>query len=135
MKYLKMLPVAAIMLFAFSSCRECDKGDCSKVLCTSDIRTVTIMVKDAQGNAIVLDDHYTIRQSTQETIRNNNFSGIDGSYPVLSDEYLLPLQNDQDDFIFIGIKNGVEVVRETFTISADCCHVQHVGGSREVTAS
>lgn len=135
MRFLKLLPVVAMLMFAFSSCRMCDKGDCSVVACTDDFRAVSITLTDAQGTPVTLTDYYTIRESTQENIRDNGANTEDGRYNVLTDSYQPSLVNQQDRFTFVGIINGNEVVRETFTISADCCHIDYITGNREVTVN
>lgn len=121
-----MIPVGAMLIIALSSYRTGDKEDCAGVDCTQELRYVSTTIKNVLGCPIVLDDYYTIRSGTQEMIRCKGFVGHKGEYPVVMDDYKDKLTNVQDEFIFIGIKNGKEVVRRTFTIRADCCHIYQV---------
>ena len=99
----------------------------NEVVCTSMFASVNIEVDGG-----VLDDYYTIRNSTGDTIR---FTGgpFQNSYPVLDDNYQQMLENKQETFKFIGIKSGNKVVDENFVISADKCHISKVSGKTIVT--
>lgn len=133
MKYLKLLPLAALFLFSFQ-CNDDRNGSCGRdVICTMDFRSVGITVTDKDGKGVKLDEAYTVRQSTGDVIRDTQPVNDNGVYNVLSDNYQKELQNQRDIFTFIGMLNGAEVVRESFTISADCCHIDYVDGNREVT--
>jgi hypothetical protein len=79
-----------------------------------------------------LDDHYTIRNSTGDTIRIGN-TPFQNNYTVLDDNYQNILENKQESFRFVGIKSGIKVVDEIFIISADKCHISKVSGKTSIT--
>ena len=103
---------------------SCKRKD--DVACTSLFASVGIEIIGG-----TLDDYYTIRTSTGDTIR---FAGgpFQNSYTVLDDNYQQILENKQEGFKFIGIKSGNKVVDENFIISADKCHISKVSGINSV---
>lgn len=92
---------------------------------------VTVQVIDPTGAAVQLDEVYTLRLSNNEKIRVEQ--PTEGGYVVLDDNYLKHLQNDKDDFRFIGMKDGKKVLDELFVIGADCCHVQKIKGKEIIS--
>lgn len=122
MKIILQLSVLASVFFIFS-CTNKDED----VACTSLFASVTIEV-----NGAALDNYYTIRNSTGDTIRFSD-SVFQNLYTVLNDNYQKILENKQETFKFIGIKSGVKVVDENFIISADKCHISKVSGVNSVT--
>lgn len=132
--------IPALIAFSFlSMSAKCSKdkkqsSNCDGVMCTAMFAMVNITVTDSVGNTVKLDDAYTLRLSNNSTIRTANNSTPDGSYTVLDDSYQKQLVNATDSFRFIGIKNGKQVVKETFVISADCCHINKQSGKTEVVA-
>lgn len=132
MKYLKLLPLAALFLFSFQ-CNKENIGNCADVICTMDFRAVSITVTDKDGNSVQLDEAYTIRQGSGAVINNSQPPNENGVYNVLTDNYREELQNQQDYFTFIGKLAGEEVVKESFLISADCCHINYLEGNTEVS--
>ena len=104
---------------SFISCSE--KED---VMCTMEFRTVTITV-----NGTDLDQYYTLRELTGDTIRINrmNVPG-DKVYPVLDDNFQQTIENKTEQFSFRGFINGVMVVNEPFVIKADQCHIEYMSG-------
>lgn len=133
--------IPALFAFSFlSMAAKCSKdkkqaGNCDGVMCTAMFAMVNITVTDSVGNIVKLDDAYTLRLSNNSTIRTANNSTPDGSYTVLDDSYQKQLVNATDSFRFIGIKNGKQVVKETFVIGADCCHINKQSGKTEVVAN
>lgn len=110
---------------------SCERGKCPKnVVCTEVFSMVTVRVTDQQGVPVKLDEAYTTRSGKNETIRPEQH--MEGAYIVLDDSYLKNLQNDKDDFRFVGIKDGKKVIDEVFVIGADCCHVQKISGKEEI---
>ncbi|RYE23318.1 MAG: hypothetical protein EOP51_10930 [Sphingobacteriales bacterium] len=97
------------------------------VMCTMIFAMVTAQVQDKNGETIKLDDYYTIRTATGEKIKPGE-NGMDGSYTILDDSYQKNLQQSSDKFQFVGMKNGKQVINETYIISADCCHIQKKDG-------
>ena len=92
---------------------------------------LNISVTDNTKVPVKLDNYYTLRMSTQDTIRAQN-SGLENQYTVLDDGYVGKLQNKTDSFRFIGIKDGKQVVNELFILKADCCHIGKVSGNTDI---
>lgn len=133
--YLLIL-VAISPFFIYTSCGKDHshhaKKECEDVMCTMMFAMVTVEVKDNAGANVSLDESYTIRTTTGEKILHDN-SVNPGFYTVLDDGYQKQLQNKSEKFQFIGMKGGVKVVDETYTISADCCHVNRDAGNTVIT--
>jgi hypothetical protein len=102
------------------------------VACTMIFAMVTTQVIDGNGDAVRLDDYYTLRTSTGEKIKSQET--MEGYYTILDDSYLNKLKQSSDKFQFVGMKNGKQVVNETYTITADCCHVQKKEGRPTIVA-
>lgn len=77
----------------------------------------------------ILDDFYTLRASTGDTIRyaKNELPG-DSVYIVLGDNYEQALKNATDTFVFHGLINDTIAVNVPFVISADECHIEYISG-------
>jgi hypothetical protein len=113
-------------IFVLLSVETCDLGNRGEVICTEMFAAVTVKVEGKQ-----LNDFYTIRSSTGETIRHEMMFG-DSVYTVLDDNYVSELKNDQDTFMFYGYYRGELVVEEEYIIRADECHVDKVSGKSRV---
>jgi len=112
-------------LWAFS----CDRN---QVVCTMELRMITVHVKNTNGNPAVLDSSYTLRTATNEKIRPEQH-GSHGAYVVLDDSYHPVLKRREEHFRFIGWKNNTIVVDLPYTIAGDDCHIGKVAGADSVT--
>lgn len=106
---------------------SCYKDSPNEIACTEEFRMISIKVI---GDS--LSDFYTLRTSTNDTIRSENFFPEANWYPVVDDNFSSKLKNSQETFVFIGKINDSVVVRENFVISADECHINKVSGVEEV---
>lgn len=130
--YTLLLLSLSIMLLSFAACIK-NGTNCKNVNCTLEYRMITVHVADTNDSAVVLDDHYTIRKSTGDTAtRYNGYIPADSWYTVVGDDQMKYIQNSQDSYRFVGIKNGAVVVDEEYIISADCCHISKVSGKSKV---
>ena len=111
--------ISFFLLPLFIACNEKEE-----VMCTIEFRTVAITV-----NGTDLDQYYTIRESTGDTIRidRGNLPG-NKTYPVLDDNFQQTIKNTTENFRFRGFINGTIVVNELFVIKADDCHIEYVSG-------
>lgn len=112
-----------IIFFLFVSC----KNKFNEVVCTMEFRTVNITVTGTP-----LNNYYTIREATGDTIRispNNQQSDL---YPVLDDNSQHLFTNQTENFRFIGIVSDTIAVNEIFSIKADQCHIEYVSGNQHV---
>lgn len=112
----------------FLGCKK-DRDTSKKHFCTEIFAMVTIQV-----NGGPLDDFFTIRESTGDTLRHD-VNGLieEGQYIVLDDNFAATLKNREETFIFTGIVGKEKVVEEPFVIKADDCHIDYVSGKREVS--
>ena len=132
-----LLLLAIIMLSPLliaSSCKQTttDNNPCKGVMCTMMFAMVTVEVVTSDGNPVVLDEVYTIRSKDGTKLQMEQHAGENGSYVILDDSYQKVLANSSEPFRFIGIKNGVKVVDEHYTIGADCCHVSRNSGTTRI---
>ena len=105
---------------------SCTKDE--EVICTMEYRYISIDVKGG-----ILDDFYTIRKYTGDTIRNEKDNIIgSNSYIILSDNYQNKIKNKEEIFIFKGYITDSLVVNEQFIIKADECHIDYVSGNKEI---
>ncbi len=123
MKNLRFI-LFALIAFTIPSCRS-ENDD---VMCTMEFRAVTITINGNQP-----DEYYTVRTSTNDTIRLNR-DNINGNnvYPVLDDNYQQQIQNSNENFTFIGKQNGLIMINEPFVIKADRCHIEYVSGRQVI---
>ena len=99
-----------------------------EVICTMEYRYISIDVKGG-----ILDDFYTIRKYTGDTIRNEKDNIIgNNSYIILSDNYQNKIKNKEEIFIFKGYITDSLVVNEQYVIKADECHIDYVSGKKEI---
>ena len=89
-----MLVIASIfLLFLASSCRDNNEN----IACTMEFRIVTITVN---GNP--LDEYFTVRESTNDTIRIDRLNVTGNNvYPVLDDSIRVLLKEGQRIFSFM----------------------------------
>ena len=120
---LKSFFVFLLIAFINYSCHN-RKDD---TICTSMFASVSIEVIGSS-----LDDYFTIRSSTGDTLRFNA-EPFQNYYTVLDDNYQKILENKQENFRFVGMKSGNKVIDENFVISADKCHISKVSGKTSVT--
>ena len=105
---------------------SCTKDE--EVICTMEYRYISIDVKGG-----ILDDFYTIRKYTGDTIRNEKDNIIgNNSYIILSDNYQNKIKNKEEIFIFKGYITDSLVVNEQYIIKADECHIDYVSGKKEI---
>ena len=105
---------------------SCTKDE--EVICSMEYRYISIDVKGG-----ILDDFYTIRKYTGDTIRyeKDNIIG-NNSYIILSDNYQNKIKNKEEIFIFKGYITDSLVVNEQYVIKADECHINYVSGKKEI---
>ena len=105
---------------------SCTKDE--EVICSMEYRYISIDVKGG-----ILDDFYTIRKYTGDTIRNEKDNIIgNNSYIILSDNYQNKIKNKEEIFIFKGYITDSLVVNEQYIIKADECHINYVSGKKEI---
>lgn len=122
-------------VFCFLTAFKCNKKDdanCANIACTTSFAMITVEVVDNNGNAVKLDDYYTLTTGSNGLIKPDQGLLDTGTYVVLDDSYQSQLKNRTDNYIFKGFINGKEVVSEQYTIGADCCHIYKKSGTGKV---
>ncbi|MFN6944512.1 MAG: hypothetical protein ACK4ND_06160 [Cytophagaceae bacterium] len=120
--------MAALALAVFLS-YSCKKQEA----CTEEFRLFMLDVKDKDGKEVVLDDSYTRNLVTGESFRFDDQNiPEEGRYILLTDSQLNATQKDGSPYDFIGLQDDVEVVRETFVIKNDGCHIILVSGNTSI---
>jgi len=82
-------------------------------------------------NGAVLDDYYTVRLRTGDTIRRNSPIG-DKYYEVLDDLWTDKIKQEGEYFLFEGKVGDSVLVREQFKIGHDECHIRLIEGRTRV---
>ncbi|SEJ18376.1 hypothetical protein SAMN04487995_3656 [Dyadobacter koreensis] len=141
---MKRILLFLLLILIISNCKKDNEKevlnpcDCPKERnCTLELDFVVINIKNQNSQPISLDEYYTIRISNGEKIISKDF-GLDslrrawGAYPVISDREKETIEKCGTDFEFTGIKNGIEIVKQRYTIGHDCCHVKILSGKPDI---
>lgn len=117
-----MVRLISFLAISLSGCN--DEQPQQGVICTEEFRATTLYVPGA-----LLTESFTIRLSNSDTIRiKGNADFLEGYYVVLDDNYQAKLENQQDNFRFIGKRGNEVVVQENYVFKADQCHITKVSG-------
>ena len=119
------ISIIRLILFLAISLSGCkDEQPQQGVICTEEFRSTTLYVPGAP-----LTESFTIRLSNSDTIRiKGNADLRQGYYVVLDDNYQAKLENQEDNFRFIGKRGNEVVVLEDYVFKADQCHITKVSG-------
>lgn len=99
--------------------------------CTYDLRSVSIEIKNTDGEPVILDDFYTFFDSRKK-LEYEYFSKENGVYPVLTDSEISHLDRSGTTLIFVGEKDGKNLVEHQMVIGHDCCHVILIEGDDKI---
>lgn len=125
------ITAVALATTIFTSCKSKeDTGPCAGVACTAMFAMIPITVTDSAGGNIKADRVFTLRTDKKgaDTVKSYKSDGINNTYIVVDDNYVSEMQNSTHTFKFVCMRNGVVIVDEPFTISADCCHIKKESG-------
>ncbi|RYD57149.1 MAG: hypothetical protein EOP56_10130 [Sphingobacteriales bacterium] len=129
-----LLFIAAIICMSASCGKKepvTDPKNCDGVMCTQMFKMITLRITDASGNAVKLDDYYTLHVASGEKAKVTG--GMNGGYyTVVDDSRRKDLQDRKVELKFVGMKDGKEVVNETYMVTADCCHIEKISGKTEI---
>lgn len=127
-----------LVLFSlpFLSCEEqnLDSDDCDdNLICTDEFRTISLEITNQEGDPLVLDDFYTFYDSRKKfEYELNDIQQGHGIYPVLTDSEMDEVEREGTTFIFVGEKDGVNVIEHQMVIGHDCCHVILIEGEDKI---
>ena len=125
-------------MIIFFGCTNDDKSDCSDMACTEVFKTITVSIKNSNGNPIALDRfEVTIFDSGTDITRNVNETEYElmkqnGVYPLFGDENSEEYENKELKIIFKGFIDSQEIVNSNYNVGADCCHVFLIDGNTEL---
>lgn len=129
----KLSIILAAPLLLISCGKKADSNNCDGAICTLDYRMITVTVKDAQGNKVVLQKAALANLQTGDTAIIPLSEMTDSTYIIFSDSEVKNMRNKTYNFRFIGTLNNAQVFDEPYTFSADCCHVNLVSGKGTIT--
>ena len=111
----------------FPTCETMDFG------CTEEYRTIVIQVVDQNNQPVQFDKHQVINQTTGEEI-NINWLGLIGTgYIIAEDAMLSDLPVEGHCIELQGIINDKVIVRQSYLVGHDCCHVVLWEGPQTIT--
>lgn len=115
---------------------ECDNDEfpCGFEKCTDIYKSVMIAVRNKlDSSAVILTNYKVTRTNNGQDITVSNFTNPNHPeyYPITNDSKLDLLRNKSVEVEFTGYINDVEVLKEKFIITADCCHVDLIEGKTE----
>jgi hypothetical protein len=128
MKKLFFLVFLSVLILG---CNHNNKSDCTVAICTDIFKYVVFQVKhSSDSSAVILTDYKVIRVSDNKdiTIKDNVFPINSGYYPLVSDSQLNVLRNSITEIEFQGYIQNTMVIKKSFDVGADCCHVSLVSG-------
>ncbi|MCF8257976.1 MAG: hypothetical protein K9J06_10490 [Flavobacteriales bacterium] len=123
------LLLSALALIGMACNTDHDQDCAPDRACTEEYRTVTIEVRDTSYAAYPLDSTFTVKASTGEEIRPQDYSIDSAFHIVLTDSQRDLTTQIGESFTFKGYRNGVLKVSEPFLIRHDCCHIIMVAGN------
>ncbi|WP_375578827.1 hypothetical protein ABWH96_17655 [Marivirga tractuosa] len=137
MKFKSLQVLLAFMALTFFSCEEdaVNNDDCNleSRICTEEFRLILLEITTPQGEPVVLDDFYTFLDSRKKfEFDLDDFQLGSGTYPVITDAELEELNREGTTFIFVGEKDGKNLVEHQMVIGHDCCHVQLIEGDNKI---
>ena len=124
------LPLFALIVVSCNDDNNCN----GNLVCTEEFRTVLIEIVDGDGEPVTLDSYTVTNLDTETTLQVEDVPGISG-YPIANDALLDELPRDGHNLELVGLLNGAEVVRETFLVGHDCCHVILLEGNTTIQLS
>ena len=142
---MKRILLFFVTTLLFSTCKKEDRvGDMKDPcacygdeVCTEQYVSLIIDLKDQYKEPIVLDEYYSTILETGEKINLQN-AGLDslrtksGQYPIWEDKLLSLTGRCAKQIEFTGLQEGKEIVKKTFSIGHDCCHVKITLGDPNV---
>lgn len=106
--------------------------------CTDVFISSILKIQNSDGSPYILDSFKTTRSEDSKVLDPTKQytepgSAANGVYPVFNDNFISLTNQCGKEFYFSGYKDGVEVVKEKYVFSHDCCHMQRISGAKELT--
>lgn len=109
--------------------------DCNDDACTKELVTIWVEVLDQDGNGVIFDEFSLTNLDTGEEIQINsyiNYAIVAGNYIIAEDQMFESVEQQGTCIEFRGSINGELIVRQTFLIGHDCCHVVRWAGPETI---
>ena len=106
------------------SCKKnpTDTPDEDLLVCTLIFVTESVTV-----SGTVLDDFYSIRLSTGDTLRLEDYDSEDQYYPILNDSSIPQTKDIEERIDFVAIR-GDQTLKTPYIFTSDSCHIIKVSG-------
>lgn len=137
MKFNPFPILSVLLVIALFSCEDdmMNADDCnlSDLNCTEKFRIITVEITNEKGEAVILDEYYTFIDSRNkiDTLQHEGLG--DGIYPVATDSQREEFEGEAKSVIFVGVKNGKNLVEHEMVLKSDCCHIELIGGETKIT--
>lgn len=133
MKNFKQFAIIIFLAFTQISCED-DVVNCEQtVACTEIFVSISVEITDTAGQPVALDHAYTFidsRNKIEFQISDNNRTI--GVYRVADDSHMDDFDFEGTTVIFVGEKNGKNIVEHQMVIGKDCCHILLIAGDDEI---
>ena len=106
------------------SCKKtpADTPDGDLMACTLIFVTEIVAV-----SVTVLDDFYSIRLSTGDTLRLEDYNSKDQYYPILDDSSIPQTKNIEECIDFVALRED-QILKTPYTFTSDGCHIVKTSG-------
>ncbi|MBK6266225.1 hypothetical protein JKA74_14360 [Marivirga sp. S37H4] len=123
-----------IPLIFLVSCKEEEEDNCAESIVCSDVFiSISVNIKDSDGEAVVLDEFYTFIDSrTKIELDRSDFQIEKGIYPVATDANEDLIDFEGTNVVFVGKMDGENVIEHPMIIGKDCCHIKLIQGEEEI---
>jgi hypothetical protein len=140
MTTMKKSLITGILLVALGAAGCLDMGhDGHDVICTTDFRMLMVTVRDSTGHPVLLDEFNVTKSATGQVFNLGQFdpyfdsiNRVNGQYMLLTDGQFQYTTLKGDEFVFRGLIDSTEVVREKYILGNDRCHVRVVSGNLQI---
>lgn len=113
-----------------TSCGKDDDNCSGDLVCTTEFRIIAVEVVDADGNPVIFDEYKVTNLQTNEVIELAWETG--DHYPIADDSMRSDLPTDGHQIELVGHIDGQEVLRETYLVGQDCCHIRLLAGDTTI---
>ena len=124
MKPKNLFFISIALLLLFMSCKKntANNPDEDLLVCTLEYVTESVTV-----SGTVLDDFYSIRLSTGDTLRLEDYDSEDQYYPILNDSSIPQTKDIEERIDFIAIR-GDQTLKTPYMFTSDGCHIVKLSG-------
>ena len=89
--------------------------------------TLIFVTESVTVSGSILDDFYSLRLSTGDTLRLEDYNAEDRFYPVLDDNSIPQTKGIEGQIEFVALR-GDQILKTPYTFSSDGCHIVEISG-------